>query len=136
MKEETLTHAAGCHNQAPPDSGAGGLNSHVLTEADVQRIAEAVCKILQPPASSDTRYWSVERAAHECGEVSKRTFAQWMADGKIRIRPIGGRVLIDPKMLEEDLAKYQVRRISKRRKHQPQKQTPALAQAPLSGQMR
>lgn len=113
-------------------------NKSGLSDVDVHRIAAAVCERLskvQPPTSSETRYWSVELAAHECGQVSKRTFAEWMADGSITYYKKKGRVLIDPKLLDEELSKFRRRRSPKRRKRQPQQQTPALAQAPISGQL-
>jgi len=94
-----------------------------LTETDVQRIATAVCKKLDT-IRSDTRYWSIDRAAHEC-IMSKRAFADCMAQGKVRFHKVGRRVLIDPKLLDEDLAKYLQRRTPKRRKRQTQ--TSALA---------
>ena len=99
------------------------VEQSTLTDADVQRIAEAVCEKLGT-IRSDSRYWSPERAAYECS-VSERTFAEWMAEGKISFFKVGRRVLIDPKLLDEDLAKYLQRRMPKRRKRQTQ--TSALA---------
>jgi excisionase family DNA binding protein len=110
-----------------------------LGDVDVQHIADAVCEKLSAflsTVNNDTRYWSPERAAHECS-VSKRTFAQWMADGKIRIYAVGGRVLIDPQVLEEDLAKYLTRRMPRRFKQRAHRlaKTSALAASHISGQL-
>ena len=110
-------------DRAETPSSAVPSEPATLTEADVQRIAAAVCEKLGT-IRSDSRYWSPERAAYECS-VSERTFAEWMAEGKISFFKVGRRVLIDPKLLDEDLAKYLQRRMPKRRKRQTQ--TSALA---------
>ena len=102
-----------------------------LTDADVQRIAAAVCEKLGTNRS-DTRYWNIERAAHEC-TVDKRTFAEWMARGKVSFYKIKRRVFIDPKLMHEELAPYLQRRTPKRRKRQTQQQTSALAADQDSG---
>ena len=102
-----------------------------LTEADVQRIATAVCEKLGT-VRSDTRYWSIERAAHECG-VSKRAFADWMEKGKVSFYKPDRRVFIDPQLMHEELAPYLQRRTPKRRKRQTQPQTSALAADQDSG---
>ena len=108
---------------AETPSSAVPAGQSTLTEADVQRIAAAVCEKLGTN-HSDTRYWSIDRAAYECS-MSKRAFADCMAKGKVRFHKVGRRVLIDPKLLDEDLAKYLQRRMPKRRKRQTQ--TSALA---------
>ena len=118
-------------DRAESPSSAVPAEPATLTEADVQRIAAAVCEKLGT-IRSDSRYWSPERAAYECS-VSERTFAEWMAEGKISFFKVGRRVLIDPKLLDEDLAKYLQRRTPKRRKRQTQPQTSALAAAPNYG---
>ena len=99
------------------------VEQSTLTDADVQRIAEAVCEKLGT-VRSDTRYWSIERAAHECS-MSERTFAEWMANGKVSFYKINRRVFIDPKLMHEELAPYLQRRAPKRRKRRTQ--TSALA---------
>ena len=99
------------------------VEQSTLTDADVQRIAEAVCEKLSTNRS-DTRYWNIERAAHEC-TVDKRTFAEWMAKGKVSFYKINRRVFIDPKLMHEELAPHLQRRLPKRRKRRTQ--TSALA---------
>ena len=107
------------------------VEQSTLTDADVQRIAEAVCEKLGT-VRSDTRYWSIERAAHECG-VSKRAFADWMEKGKVSFYKPDRRVFIDPQLMHEELAPYLQRRTPKRRKRQTQPQTSALAADQDSG---
>lgn len=106
----------------------------VIAAADIERIAEAVWKakpkdaadphILPADKAADlrrdhlatdntSRYWSPERAARECG-VSKRTFAEWMATGKVQFFKPSRRVLIDPTILATDLAKFRRQRMPKR----------------------
>lgn len=88
-----------------------------LTDTDIQRIKEAVLAAIRgDPASENTnsRYWTPERAAREC-TVSDRTFAQWMADGKVRFFKPGHRVVVDPQQLAEDLTKFRRHRVPKSR---------------------
>ena len=80
--------------------------------------AEQVEKIVREAvrtelATKNSRYWSPERAAVEC-TVSNRTFAEWIADGKVRFYKVGRRVLIDPTELKEDLTKFHRRKTPKR----------------------
>jgi len=83
-----------------------------VTAEDIERIVRDV--IQSELAIRDTRYWSPRRAARECG-VSERTFAEWMAAGKVQFFEPSRRVLIDSTILAEDLAKFRRHRTPKRR---------------------
>ena len=120
LTEDSLTadevaHRAGIAPAAPKPVAPTAVTPVV----DYKRIEEIVEKVVTTAASlktqGDSRYWSPERAAYEC-DVCERTFAEWMAVGKVRFYKPCGRVLIDPKELKEDLTKFRRRRTPKRRK--------------------
>jgi hypothetical protein len=84
-----------------------------LDAEQVERILREVVRSELAAAGNDSRYWSPQRAARECG-VSKRTFAEWMATGKVQFFKPSRRVLIDPTILATDLAKFRRQRTPKR----------------------
>ena len=89
----------------------------VLTAADlgaIEKVVASQIKSTPPPVVSESRYWSIDRAAQECA-VSKRTFSDWLAAGKIRYYQPNHRVLIDPVELKEDLTKFRRQRVWRRR---------------------
>src|ERR1039458_1634305 len=60
---------------------------------DAQEIEKIVREAARAElATKNSRYWSPERAAVEC-TVSNRTFADWLAEGKVRFYKVGRRVL-------------------------------------------
>ena len=81
---------------------------------DAQEIDRIVREAVRAElATKNSRYWSPERAAVEC-TVSNRTFAEWLAEGKVRFYKVGRRVLINPTELTEDLTKFRRRKTPKR----------------------
>jgi excisionase family DNA binding protein len=70
---------------------------------DYHSIEKIVKNLIHESAGPDrVGYWSPERAAQYVS-TSKRTFADWMADGKVRFRKIGKKVLVHQAELDEDL---------------------------------
>jgi hypothetical protein len=62
----------------------------------------------------ESHYWRLDRAAEACN-VSPRTFAEWLADGKVHFFKLGRVVLIDPVELKADLSKFHRQRTPRRR---------------------
>lgn len=93
--------------------GSPAVGEQLALERLIEKIVIRVGKMLSA-TRSESRYWRSDRAAQECN-VAPRTFAEWMAEGKVRFYKVGRVVLIDPAELKADLSKFRRQRMPRRR---------------------